>query len=783
MKTVAFRLALPMLAVVFAATSPIGALSSPIVTPLSGEAWEFSRPGGEWSQVRVPHDWAIAGPFNPAEKGWQGKLPWRGEGRYRRVFDLTDGQKALLASGGRAYLDFDGVMASPRVRLNGMDLGGVEYGYMSFTLDATAAVRGATNLLEVACSTLKHDSRWYPGAGIYRDVRLKVVPKRHVLPGTMRISTEVEADGRLAKVSVRYVSSTEGEKACLLEIPNPRLWSLDDPRLYTLVAEGETFRYGIRTFKFDPDRGFFLNGRRVQIKGVCLHSDLGPLGMAYDHDAMKRQLLIMKDMGVNALRTSHNCPCPDVLDLCDEMGIFVWDECFDSWSPGATGRGNGVVLEDYVEDNLRRFVRRDRNHPCVFVWSIGNELPGWSEKGDWYRCGMRRDRFERFRAAIREEDDTRPVGIACAWLDTLEDLPGLYEPMDIVGWNYAEKYIPFRAKYPHKSVLYTESASALSEYGFYELPVASHKKGYSLDVLRVGSFDHCAAPWSDIADHEFARMERDSYCGGDFVWTGIDYLGEPTPIANGGHISTNEELLARSSYFGAVDLCGIPKDRFWLYRSYWNRGSETVHIVPAHWNFGSSAGEPRLELPVYVYTSGDSAELFLNGRSLGTRRKGDAPERVPGCTNDYYDVCAKYRLRWFGVPYEPGELRAVARRDGKVVGEKVLRTAGPVARLRLSDDPFNAPEAKTRFVRVEAVDAVGTPCPHESARVAFSISGPGEIVSVGNGNPKGYDSFKDVSSHPLHCGICVAVVRRTGAGRIVLTASAAGLKGASFELP
>ena len=558
------------------------ALSSPAVTTLSGDAWEFATPGEAWAQVRVPHDWAIAGPFKPAEKGWQGKLPWKGEGRYRRVFDLTDGQKARLAAGGRAYLEFDGAMASPRVRLNGSDLGGVEYGYMSFALDATAAVRGTSNLLEVACSTKRHSSRWYPGAGLYRDVRLKVVPKKHVLPGTMRITTDVEADARFAKVAVRYVSSTEGERSFSVDVPNPRLWSLEDPHLYTLEAEGETFRYGIRTFRFDPDKGFFLNGRRVQLKGVCLHSDLGPLGMAYDHDAMKRQLLLMKDMGVNALRTSHNCPCPDLLDLCDEMGVFVWDECFDNWSVGATGRGKDAVLEDYVEDNLRRFVRRDRNHPSVFVWSIGNELPGWSDADDWHRCGMRRDRFERFRAAIREEDATRPVGIACCHLDTLENLPGLYEPLDVVGWNYGEKYVAFRAKYPRTSVLYTESASALSEYGFYELPVAADKKGYSRDVLRVGSYDHCAAPWSDIADHEFARMARDAYCGGDFVWTGIDYLGEPTPIANDSNfgISTNEELLARSSYFGAADLCGIPKDRFWLYRSYWNTARETVHVVP-----------------------------------------------------------------------------------------------------------------------------------------------------------------------------------------------------------
>ena len=761
----------------------IAAVFLAAVSSLSG-IWSFSKDGGEWRNVRVPHDWAIEGPFNRKEPGWQGKLPWKGEGRYRRTFDLSAADRAMLLEGGRAYLAFDGAMASPRVKLNGKDLGGTDYGYMSFTLDATEAIRGASNLLEVACSTKLHSSRWYPGAGLYRDVRLKVVPKRHVLPGTMRISAEVADDLSAAKVTVRYVSSVGGEQAYSFNVDKPRLWRLDDPFLYALEAEGESFRYGIRSFRFDPDRGFSLNGVRVQLRGVDLHSDLGPLGMAYDRDAMRRQLLLMKDMGFNALRTSHNCPCPDVLDLCDEMGVFVWDECFDNWSRGATGRAEDANLEEYVEANLREFVRRDRNHPCVFVWSIGNELPGWSDKDDWHRCGMRRDRFERFCTAIREEDATRPVGIACCHLDTLDELPGLYEPLDIVGWNYGEKYVSFRAKYSDKCVLYTESASALSEVGYYELPVAAHKEGYSRDVLRVGSYDHCAAPWSDIPDHEFARMERDAFCGGEFVWTGIDYLGEPTPIANGATfgISTNEELLARSSYFGAADLCGLPKDRFWLYRSHWNKSAETVHVVPDHWNFARAHGREAPELPVYVYTSGDSAELFLNGRSLGVRRKGDAPERVPGCTNDYYDVCAKYRLRWFGVRYEPGEIRAVAYRGGKAIGEDVVRTAGEPARLALSDDPYNAQDAKTRFVRVEAVDAAGTRCPFAADRVAFAISGPGEIVAVGNGNPRGYDSFKDVASHPLHCGRCVAVVRRTGEGKLVLSASSRDLSDASIEI-
>ena len=751
-----------------------------LAASLSGAGWEFSKDATNWTAVTVPHDWAIAGPFDPKMSGWQGKLPWKGEGRYRRHFDLTKAERARLADGGRAYLDFDGVMASPRVRLNGTDVGGWDYGYMSFTLDVTAAVKETDNFLEVACTTKDHASRWYPGAGIYRNVRLRVLPKDHVVPGTLKITTEVDG---MAKVRVEYVSSVNGPERQEFTVENPRLWSLDDPFLYTLTLKGERFRYGIRTFEFTADDGFHLNGRRVQLKGVNLHSDMGPLGMAFDRDVMKRQLLIMKDMGFNALRTSHNAPDPHVLDLCDEMGIFVWDECFDKWE-GTSGRPKGENLEGYVEKNLKAFVRRDRNHPCVFAWSIGNEIWAYHEKDEGGRTGTTRERFARFRDAVRSEDATRPVGIGCCFEQDVK-IDGLFEPLDLTGWNYGEKYKYVKEKYPQKPVLYTESASALSEYGFYERPPATEKTGYSRDTLQVGSYDHCAAPWSDIPDHEFARMERDTYCGGEFVWTGIDYLGEPTPIANGKEfgIQTNNELLARSSYFGIVDLCGVPKDRFYLYRSHWNPEAKTIHILP-HWNWNSqlSTLNSQLSLPVYVYTSGDSAELFLNGRSLGLKRKGAKPEPVAGCTNDYYDVCARYRLRWFDVPYEPGELKVVAYRGGKVLGEETVRTAGKPVEVKLTDDPYNPAGARTRFVQVDLVDAKGTRDPLSMARVSFRLEGPGEIAAVGNGNPKGYDSFKDTSSHPLFYGKAVAVVRRTGSGKLTLRASVPGLKDGVLEI-
>jgi len=882
-------------------------------------AWKFIRDGqhfkgvttaafddSAWQNVTVPHDWAISGPFNPETRGWQGKLPWHGAAWYRRKFTLeADAWREIVAAKKALYLEFDGVMARPEVWVNGEKAGGWDYGYMSFQLDVTKFLKAGENTLAVRCNTHSHSSRWYPGTGLYRSVRLVTRPETHVIPGSMDITTPVVTDER-ATVRVRY-RTNHGARDYTFEVPHPRLWSLDDPYLYTLEAEGEKFRYGIRTFRSDADKGFFLNGRRVQLKGVDLHSDMGILGMAFDRDVMRRQLLIMKDMGFNALRTSHNAVAPQVLDLCDEMGVFVWNECFDKWNHFA-GLKEDENLEEYISRNLRQFVRRDRNHPCVFCWSIGNEIGPVMQDGK--PTGMTTERFRIFRRAVREEDVTRPVAIGCC--------SGLGHPevdfsaLDMTGWNYGATYRAMHAKYPKMPVLYSESASAVSEYGFYEQPPAADKTSYSRDTLQVGSYDHCAAPWSDIPDVEFDRMEKDLYCGGEFVWTGIDYLGEPTPIANGDNfgIHTNESLTARSSYFGIVDLTGVPKDRFYLYRSYWNPSATTVHILP-HWNWSPATKT----LPVYVYTNGDEAELFLNGRSLGRRKKlaetkrpnlaagarayASSCEKKPeivrradfvldgsndtrwcaagGATNEwlaidfgkktsfdsvtleleqpqpsygydlqisddgtnwrpyatkafgdrmrtifrhadarylrvvftrlksrayasvrqlivnaaadgaspfvpYYDICGKYRLRWFDVPNEPGELKAVAYLKGAKIGEETMRTAEKPVAVRLTECPYNASEARTRFVLVDLVDAKGTRDPLATNRVSFALQGPGELVAVGNANPRGLEVFTDVASHPLYYGKGAAVVRRTGPGKLTLTASVPGLRTASLDI-
>ena len=434
-------------------------------------AWRFRKTKGTgacgWADVVVPHDWSIAGPFNPKEAGWAGKLPFKGEGEYERALVLDAAQAKRLKDGARAYLEFDGVMSRPEVFVNGRKVGAGDYGYLGVTLDATDALREGTNLLRVTATTMRQRTRFYCGGGIYRSARLVIRPKEHVVPGTLAITTpEVSSDRALVRVA--YVSSTRGPQTKLFAVEKPRLWDVDDPFLYTLELLGEKFRYGIRTAKFTADDGFHLNGRRVQLKGVNLHSDLGPVGMAFDRDLAKRQLLAMKDMGANAVRTSHNCPDPAFLDLCDELGFVVWDECFDKWE-GTAGRLPEENLEAYVAQTLARFVRRDRNHPCVVVWSIGNEIWKEGQKDAWNNdaygeSGMNVARFRVFRDAVRAEDATRPVGMGC---NAGHGSKKLFLELDLTGWNYNASYRANRGALPDKPLVYTESASAVSDAGFY----------------------------------------------------------------------------------------------------------------------------------------------------------------------------------------------------------------------------------------------------------------------------------------------------------------------------
>ena len=725
----------------------------------------------------MPHDWAIDGPFDPAAPGGSGKLPWIADGEYRTTFELD-------ALPEHARLEFDGVMAWPEVFVNGRKVGGWDFGYMSFVCEMTDVVRIGSNEVVVKATTRPHRSRWYPGGGIYREVRLVTDKADHVVPGTVFIRTEIGPDGA-ATVAANWRMSLSGERSKSFVVRNPRLWSVEDPHLYRLEIAGRTYRYGIRTIRWTADDGFHLNGRRVQLQGVNLHSDLGPLGMAFDRDAAKRQLLVMKDLGVNAIRTSHNAPDPKFLDLCDEMGFLVWDECFDKWNETA-GRKPEQNLEEFVVRNLQQLVRRDRNHPSVICWSISNEIgPNRPEGGN---VGQTRERNALFVRAVKALDPTRPVG---AGLSTPALLEGdVLEDLEIQGWNYEHNYAAAHRRFPSVPLVYSESASAVSSYGWYRVPFTCGKTDFPTDVRQADGYDLTSAWCGDIPDVEFNRVDNDRYLAGEFVWTGIDYLGEPNPFVYIGRAdcwpgpSVPEESKPRSSYFGIADLCCVPKDRYYLYRARWNRESETTHLVPQHWNW--KRGQT---IRAFVYTSGDRAELFLNGRSLGVRGKAEVPDypldfagRNPVCgdyaTNDYYRICGKYRLCW-EVAYEPGELRAVSYRGTEKVGSDVVRTAGSPVRLVVAEDAFTPEGSQMHFIQVGAVDAAGIPCRQADNPFAVSVDGDAKIAAVGNGNAMSFKSLKDVSRHELFNGKAVLYVRR-GLKDSVIRLRAPGIEGTSI---
>ncbi len=776
------------------------------------DGWEFSKDQKSWRAVEIPHDWGVDGPFEPEGDPNTGKLPWKGVGWYRKTIVLTEAPKER-----RVFLDFDGIMCDGTVFVNDQPCARQKYGYLGLRADLTPYLFAGTNSVMVKADTTKLFSRWYPGAGMYRrvrkvetsslyidDSRLFVAPLPpnggtwivRVIGGSVvnrgnrvlsRLSVVIKSpSGKVVATGSPRVGEGGGF-SINLPVRNPELWDMKpNAPLYTVemaivAADGKcedlvSVKTGFRTFSFDADKGFILNGRHVQLKGACLHSDLGILGMAFNRSAMRRELDALVDMGVNAIRTSHNPPSPELLELCDEMGLFVWDECFDKWN-ATCGRGDDP-LEQFVEEKLREFVRRDRNHPCVFVWSIGNEIPpgkacppGQEHWAGSPAHGTSAERCARFRDVVRSLDLTRPVGIASCFRDAVKK--GDYAPLDITGWNYGAQYAAMHSQYPKKPVVYTESASALSEYGHYSETLPKDKADYDLKAVRVDSYDRNASKWSDIADREFERMERDTYVAGEFVWTGVDYLGEPTPYEGYSTKAIPKRDLARSSYFGIFDLLVLPKDRVWLYRAHWNKDKFTLHVVPEHWTFPEREGK---SMPVYVYTSADEAELFLNGVSLGRRRKD--PKAVSS-KSDYYGILPRYRLIWDDVKYAPGELKAVAYgADGKALGETVVRTAGEPAKVVLRADKatLSADPKEFVFVEVGLVDDKGTPVMRDNRRVKFAVEGPAKIVAVGNSDPRGLESFKAVESHPLYNGRAGLFIRSAGEGIVRLVATADGVK-------
>jgi beta-galactosidase len=766
--------------------------------------WKFAKGGlkgaeaadfndSSWKVVRLPHDWAIAGPFNPNEDGYAGKLPWWGQGWYRKSFKLDKAD-----AGKRVYFDFDGVMAFPKVYVNGQFAGEWDYGYMSFRVNATPYVKfGANNTIAVYVDTRNHGTRWYPGAGIYRKVTMTINEPVHIAHWGTYITTPEVTDAS-AKINVRTTIENsskskskvnievtlidpDGKMVAVLEtrcvtipagatqdfnnpsvvIANPQRWDITSPKLYTaktIVRQGkrivdtDTTTFGIREFKFTADDGFHLNGRRVQLYGVCLHHDQGALGGAFYTRAMERQLEIMRDMGVNAIRTSHNPPAPELLELCDKMGFVVWDECFDKWDRTADRfEPNKTPLEQYGEKQIRNFVMRDRNHPSIVVWSIGNEI--YESPRD--PQGVSKERVKFMSDFVRKCDVTRPVGMACCFPSQVAQ--SIFDALNLTGWNYQRRYAQYRTRYPDKPIIYSESASALSTRGFYELPLRGSKTQYS-STFQVDSYDRNAANWADIPDREFTLMEKDKFVAGEFVWTGFDYLGEPTPYSK----------QARSSYFGIVDLAGIPKDRFYLYRSHWRPDVTTIHILP-HWNWPDRIGQ---NVPVYVYTNGDTVELFLNGNSLGKQTK--AKEAGPS----YYGSIDKYRLCFNDVNYEPGELKAVAYKDDKEIGREVMRTVGEPAKIRLTPDrkELKASGDELCYILVEALDANDTLCPLADNLIKFKVDGPAEIAGVDNGNPLSYEPFQ-ADYRKLFFGKAMLILRTKEGqqGDIRITAESDGL--------
>ena len=751
-----------------------------------------------WETVSVPHDWAIKGPFIADGDGNTGKLPWKNEGWYRKSLDLPSGWQ-----NGRVYLLFDGVMAFPEIYVNGVLVGKWDYGYNSFYFDITDQLKlDDQNVLAVYASTLNHDSRWYPGGGIFRKVQMIVVPNsvhvdmwgtyvvsnminpnvaevrirtsiRNILNDSIKIDVNqsiLAQNGEMvanvtSKVGLSAEQSKEAESS--IQISNPERWDITNPALYTLVTRLERdgklldeyhTPFGIRTIRFTADDGFYLNDRRVQLKGVNLHHDHGPLGAAFNYRAMKRQLEIMKAMGVNAIRNSHNVAAPELLDLCDKMGLLVFNEVFDKYDAKADILQE-TDFEEFAHRNIRNFVVRDRNHPSVFLWSVGNEIGDvqWNINSGFHRLHTMLNYVNKY-------DPTRPTTLvndskASAKLRH-------FDYYDVHSWNYGRRYELARTLEPNKSVIISESASTLSSRGFYELPLPKRKTDFTKS-LQVSSYDLNAPWWAEIADDDFMWQQDEPYVAGEFVWTGFDYLGEPTPYFNEGvkELGFTDKEASRSSYFGIVDLVGIPKDRYYLYKSYWKPDETTIHILP-HWNWKGHEGDT---VPVFVYTNGDRAELFLNGKSLGMQMK--KPTSMISTE--------RFRLMWKDVIYQPGEIKVVAYKNDEKLGERILKTTGDPYRLKLTPDRarIGADGKDLSYVLVEACDKDGNAHPLSDTEVTISLSGPGRIAGVGNGNPQSFEPFKETKKVNLFNGKAMIIIASSKIkGSIKLEVMSRGLK-------
>jgi beta-galactosidase len=744
-----------------------------------------------WRKLDLPQDWGAEGPFNQAYPGETAKLPWWGVGWYRKHFEIPASD-----AGRKIYLDMDGAMAYANVWLNGHYVGGWPYGYASWEVDLTPYIKsGADNVVAIRLDNPPESSRWYPGGGIYRNVWLVKTSPIHVAHWGTYITTpsvnsddaevrirfkvdndsdsqdglsvqneiyELKADGDKGKkvgsitVNIPPIRTHKSETLeTEIHIKNPKLWTLEKPQRYvdvtTVERNGEcldTYEtpFGIRTIKFDADKGFFLNGQHVRLQGVCDHADLGALGTAVNTSALQRQVEMLKEMGCNAIRTSHNPPAPELLDLCDRLGILVMDESFDCWQKGKRPNDYHVLFADWHEKDWRAELRRDRNHPSIVLWSIGNEVPDQGSS-----TGLR-IAAELTRIA-HEEDPTRPTTAAFDHISSGFD--GLQTNVDVFGYNYKPfEYARMHERNPGVPLFGSETASTISSRGEYFYPVNTNKND-GKSGFQMSSYDLSAPYWATIPDAEFAAEDEYPFVAGEFVWTGFDYLGEPTPY-------DQPDAPSRSSYFGIIDLAGFPKDRFYLYQARWRPDLRMAHIVPQCWNW--PAGQVT---PVYVCTSGDEAELFLNGKSLGRKKKGPL----------------EYRLEWNDVIYQPGELKAVAYKNGKRWSDDEVKTSGPAAKLVLTADHkrIDADGKVLCFVTARVEDKDGVTVPQANNAIHFDISGPAEIVATDNGDATDLTSFPSHDRKAFN-GLALAIVRGTQPGKAILEASSPGLETAQIKV-
>lgn len=761
----------------------------------------------KWETVDIPHDWAIFGPFDKnndlqnvavtqnfetqasLKTGRTGGLPYVGIGWYRTTFHSTPGKQTTLI--------FDGAMSEARVFVNGKEACFWPCGYNSFYCDVTSLVNedGKNNTLAVRLENRPQSSRWYPGAGLYRNVHVVTTEKIHVPVWGTQITTPYVKD-EYASVCLRttilnagkteltvvtdimdadgQVVSTKTNKGVINHgqpftqnfiVERPKLWSPETPVLYKAVSKiysGDTLldtystRFGIRTIEYIADKGFYLNGKRRKFQGVCNHHDLGPLGAAINVAALRHQLTLLKEMGCDAIRTSHNMPAPELVELCDEMGFMMMLEPFDEWDIAKCDNGYHRFFNEWAEKDMVNMLRQYRNNPCVVMWSIGNEVPTqWSPEG--YKVA----KF--LQDICHREDPTRPV--TCG-MDQVKSVlaNGFAAMLDIPGLNYrAHLYDEAYERLPQNIILGSETSSTVSSRGVYKFPV-KRKAGAMYDDHQSSSYDLEYCNWSNIPDIDFARAEDHEWTIGQFVWTGFDYLGEPSPY------DTNA-WPNHSSMFGIIDLASIPKDRYYLYRSVWNKEAETLHILP-HWNWEGREGE---KTPVFVYTNYPSAELFINGKSYGrqTKHKNGTVEN-------------RYRLMWHDAVYQPGEVRVVAYDEqGNPVAEKTVRTAGKPHHIELVTDrsSLQADGKDLAYVTLRIVDKDGNLCPNDGRLVSFKVKGAGKYRASANGDPTCLDLFHKPEMHAFGGMLTVIVQSGEKTGEIELQATAKGIKTGTIRIP